>query len=130
MIYRFRSLLAVVILSGASAAVAQESPDPARLLPWGDAQALSDAEAAIASGEFYVHLVGGIACRPAVADEDVALARTLLQRSPFCGCIVEDWELYQAQIHYAEVFSRRIIEHVKSQPQRNAQLPGAGDRGR
>jgi hypothetical protein len=108
-------LLAIFLLFGVSSlATAQQSPDPALLLPWSEVKAISDADAAIDTGELHIYWTGGIACRPAVAPEAMDLARTLPKRYVACGCIVYDGELRTAQRAYARAFNQRILDHLAS----------------
>ena len=108
-------LLTVVLMLGASPlAVGQRPSDPARLFPWSDVKAISDADAAINAGELYLYWTGGIACGPAVAREELELAWTLPKRYIACGCIVDDLELRLAQMAYAQAFNQRILDNLRS----------------
>ena len=108
-------LLAIFSVIGVSSlATAQQPLDPARLLPWSDVKAISDADSAIDTGDLYVYWTGGIACRPAVAQEYLEVAKTLAKRYVACGCIVYDRELRSAQVAYAQAFNQRILDHLES----------------
>ena len=113
---RLQLVLGTLGAIGLLSPVEAEPRDPARLLPWSVAKAVSDADLAIDRRDLFVYATGGIACRPNVAEQDMELARTLPQRYVACGCVVYDSELRTAQVDYARAFNQRILEHLKSQP--------------
>lgn len=108
-------VIMIALLISVSPRWASEGGNTGDQARWSRSRAVLDAESQISQDEIFVYVTGTIVCLPAVDSKDAQLAASLPTRSIACGCEINNLALRQAQVEYAKVFNRRIMQHVKSQ---------------